>query len=161
MNVFETILVHHGAKEIDYSINIKPVGPSNWVKPESGFWASPELATHTSCWTKWCEEECYSHSNCKVDECIRFKISKDARVCVIDNFKDLINLSNECAVDEKITKSIMTSMSKIDWVKAAELYDVVYLTENGQWATKLTRPCLYGWDMESCVVFDYDAIEVI
>ena len=46
-----------------------------------------------------------------------------------------------------------------DWSLVAERYDGVHLTDEGQWATRLSHPLnLYGWDCESTLwlrwVFD-------
>ena len=37
----------------------------------------------------------------------------------------------------------------LDFERMAADFDAVHLTDEGQWATRLTQPSLYGWDCES------------
>lgn len=50
----------------------------------------------------------------------------------------------------------------IDFEKMAEDYDAFWLTENGQAETRFSRPfSLYGWDVETVLVFRADVLTQI
>lgn len=155
MNIFEKVLIHHGSDTLDKTVSLHPEKRISWYKPDKGLWASPELDDHLSVWTKWCEEENYSHNGVSLDKYFKFKISKAARVCVINTMDDLKALVRKCPGTEE------TGRASVGWILCPLEYDVIYLTDEGQWNTRLTYPSLYGWDMESCVIFNYDVIEII
>lgn len=69
---------------------------------------------------------------------------------MIDNVSDLYNLNWYNTIDCKTT-----AYQGISFNSLKERYDAIWLTETGQWKTRLSRPLnLYGWDCESLVILN-------
>ena len=45
-----------------------------------------------------------------------------------------------------------------DFEAMAKDYDVIKLTDEGQWKTRLTNPSLYGWDCECILIMNPDVV---
>ena len=149
----DKIFIHYGTadfiKEIFLPIENTPC--SN--KPgKTGLWASPIDSEYG--WKDWCEEE--NFRECQERLSFQFRLSDSARVYVIDGVSDLVNIphkmgSNGCLLG-----------SYIDFEEMATKYDAIFLTVEGQWATRLsTEINLYGWDCESILVMNPDVIELV
>lgn len=122
-----------------------------WVKPSGGLWTAPVTAravdgaiTGTS-WTDWCASEDWG-----VEVYTRFLAVvplASARVLLVDTLDDLRLL-----VREFPNANPGYGREYPDWARMAESWDAVYLTDAGQWATRLPprdEPNLYGWDCAS------------
>lgn len=120
---------------------------ASWVKPEGGLWTSPYEAYFGSPWCQWCLTE-------------EFRVKRDhpyfhlwllepdpnSHIYVIDSEQDLIDL-----VAAYPAKPISPGypFEYPDWLKVAEDFDGVHLTDEGQWQTRMSQPAnLYGWDCE-------------
>ena len=119
------------------------------IKPWGGLWTStwrPEGGTE---WTEWCQAE---HFGTPYAKAWLLWPSKSARVAVIDRLEDLGGLI------QAFPGPTWGGRSGIDFEAAALELDGIHLTSEGQWATRLTQPNLYGWDCESTLwlrwVFD-------
>lgn len=105
-------------------------------KPE-GLWLS-----WNDGWEKWCESE----SNfIKEKVCVNASLKKNLKIWHIDCLKDFEEIWNEFVKEtnweEKYprlnAKMLMEGNKFWDWLKEKEI-DGVALTDNGQWATRIT-----------------------
>jgi hypothetical protein len=134
------------AAALTHPDRFRPVVGDGWVKPDKGgLWTAPVTATGPNgeptdtAWLQWCRSEDFgsnTHLTLIVPEL-------DARVLLIDRLADLVAI-----VDEFPSPSGLTSGRCYPaWTAiAAAGWDAVCLTDAGQWATRLSRPDLYGWD---------------
>lgn len=122
-----------------------------WIKPDhvGGLWTSTYDPRHGSGWVQWCLAEEFGCDRSDP----RFPIwtlepEPDARICRIDSYADL-----EAVVAEyphRVERSHGWTDIAPHWERLADDFNAVHLTEQGQWATRLTHPLnLYGWDCES------------
>lgn len=113
-------------------------------KPHGGLWTSPlRDEDGGTAWSAWCTSEAF-HLEDFQRPTVVLRADPDARVYVIDSHADLVHLG--IAYPAPILGSISPG---VDWVTAAEDLDAIWLTEEGQWATRHTSPSLYGWDCET------------
>ena len=127
-----------------------------WIKPKrGGLWASPINSVWG--WKDWCEaEEFYDRPFSELSY-FDFSLADWARIYTIQDEIDL---------QEFKYGSLDFSMSFphyiIDFEKAAEEYDAIFLTAQGEQCTRYTEPySMYGWDCESILVLRKEAIENI
>ena len=131
--------IHTLAPEADL---IQPIRNIGWVKPNGGIWTSPQDATFG--WREWCASERFREGM----DTQEFTLipRPDARVAVIDSLADLEHLIALYPAVDVIGKPVL------DFEAMARDFDGLWLTEEGQWRTRMTTPNLYGWDME-CLLF--------
>lgn len=117
-------------------------------KPSGGLWAS-SIDSKIG-WKDYCISSSYYKKD-GLKNYIKFKIKPESNIYIIDSLNDLYSLPFQINDD-------MFGQTYIDFKKMAESgYQGVYLTEKG-----LTRTSsflgyefnLYGWDVESLVIFD-------
>lgn len=147
-------VIHYGSVEYMPEL-VKPVKNAKygWVKPDSGgLWCSPVDSKYG--WKEWCKEN--NFRDC--DESISFtlEINHNARVLKIDSYSDLARLphiNNDNFNDPR---------RYLDFEKLCLHYDAIWLTEKGQWETRLTEPYqLYGWDCESVLIMNPNSCKQI
>lgn len=133
---------------------------SSFPKPRGGgLWTSPPREGGGTGWTDWCLSEGFQEPPFHFYEVIP---SAEAKWTVIDTYGDLHDLMREYgrrAYPDQRPGDVLYDSWVLDWVKLGQDFDAVHLTEDGQWATRLTHPYdLYGWDCESTLwlrwVFD-------
>jgi hypothetical protein len=124
-----------------------------WVKPDpgTGLWtatvteATPDGRPLRTSWTDWCEAEqfgSYTHL-------VEVFPAADARVLRIDTLDDLRAVVAAFPAEPRIPG---WAVEYPDWEALATSWDGVWLTDAGQWRTRLPPtdgPNLYGWDCES------------
>ena len=128
-------------------------------KPLGGLWSSPLIedieGNMTSAWREWSSEN--MALNYRIATV--FALKESANIFIIDSQDDLIRLFRE--VGE--LSSPFTMFKYLNYEKAAEKYDGIYLTQEGQWSTHLpmhnTEYNLYGYDVESLVLFNMECIQ--
>lgn len=127
-----------------------------WVKPRAGgLWTSSYSSECGSAWVQWCIEErvvadCAEGAG-SWPECWLLEPHADARICEIDSFDDL---RRPCLCYGRPQDDSPHASTYLDWSLLAEHFDAVHLTEEGEWATRLSAPYdLYGWDCESTLWF--------
>ena len=137
---------------------IRSIG-TGWVKPHggTGLWTSPVTAQRAdrtptdSAWLEWCRTEMDSDtSGLWLTEI--WPIG-DARLLLIDSQAHLAAIIAAYPAERNPYVPHRHGIYP-DWeALAADGWDGVYLTDRGQWATRLPRggPDLYGWDLESCL----------
>jgi hypothetical protein len=124
-----------------------------WVKPRGGFWTSSLTDTGRSGWIDWCLSEGYQGPEFDL---WHLDPDPDARVYTIDTYDDLLRLGNRYppVCDHERECDRLSLGSGVGWRQVATDYDAVRVTEEGQWATRLSHPFnLYGWDCEATVWF--------
>jgi hypothetical protein len=116
-------------------------------KPRWAFWTSTYV-NGSSAWVEWCRSEC--HGDPDRSNWFVLGVRPTARVYVVDTLQDL-----EYLVDRYPLRpfSYRQSIRYVDWAAAAQDFDGVQVTEEGQWQTRFSEPGLYGWDCESTAWF--------
>lgn len=144
-------LVHYGDLNDGRLLNADMASPTrrnSFNKPRhSGIlWASPEGSQYG--WAEWCQAEEFGD----LDTARRWVLNLDerARVFRVRTLDDLIQL---VAAYPGPNHGRYGSTTDIDWLRLSDDYDAVHLTDEGQWATRMTTPDLYGWDCESLAIF--------
>jgi hypothetical protein len=118
-------------------------------KPLGGFWTTPK---GEQTWTQWCEYEDWS--NWREHNQYELTTTRPVKVAVIDCLDDL-----DAILDEYGYK--VEGFGRGKWfinfeAMAADGWDGVWLTNEGQWKTRLSSPSnLYGWDVSSIVWFTW------
>lgn len=146
---------HYGSSRFD-SEKFKPVTnvPYTWVKPANGLWASPVLEDGETGWSSWCRKACYASYSLKTY--FDFHLAPETRIYVIDTFQELVDLV------EAFSRDVFCNhYANLDFEKLQTTYDAIYLTDNGEQATRYSQPSLYGWDCASLLVMSPDVIDVI
>lgn len=127
-----------------------------WVKPTpgTGLWTSPVTARTEggqptdSAWLEWTRAEMDADtSGLWLTEIFP---ARNARLLLIESQEHLAAIVGAYPADPGPLASLDRHYP--DWgALAAAGWDGVYLTDGGQWATRLpvSGPDLYGWDMES------------
>lgn len=131
----------------------RPIRSTGYVKPApgTGLWTAPitEYENGLPCdtaWLKYCREELTDRNDTHLTEVFP---NPDVRVLHIDTHPDLIAIVDAYPAEQPVRG---TRLNYPDWEHlAADGWDAVYLTEAGQWATRLPRtgPDLYSWDLAS------------
>lgn len=140
------VYIHYGADAFNPSHGF-PV-----VKPHGGLWASRKRASYG--WAKWCEEN--SFRDCAAEPSFQFIMRNPEKVAVIHNLNDLRQLP--------MVRDVPPGMwEEIDFVECLRRgIDAVELCWYGeeyqdQRADDLYL-ALYGWDCDSIVVLNPDAV---
>lgn len=124
---------------------IYPIRNARTVKPNGGLWTSTYDPERGSAWVQWCLSEEFDIPTDGVWQGRILTPRRDARIAVIDSLDDLERLYRRYPLEV-----ISGLWSVLDFERMAADYDAVHLTDDGQWATRLTHPySLYGWDCES------------
>jgi hypothetical protein len=79
-----------------------------------------------------------------------------ANIFVIDSLEDLQDLLYTHRLDTPGwtgSSGVYYQDEYLDFEELARDYDALHLTVRGQWKTRMTRPNLYGWDVESTLWF--------
>lgn len=139
--------IHYGHDKFDKDLFV-PVKNIGFVKPVGGLWASPLYSNHS--WRDWCLRENF-RTEIYFNIYFTFTVNKDAKVYTIDSLNHLRLLSNYF--------DSMSNRNILDFELIAKEYDAIWLTEEGEIATRYTRPLtLYGWDCESLLVLNPNVI---
>lgn len=122
----------------------KPIKNRPHVKPEGGLWASPINAEWG--WKQWCEAENYGNLSSS------FTYFVDGEIMVIDNLADLHKMPWVIFYE---------TLHYPDYEATSKKFDAIYLTENGQQATRFSYPqSLYGWDCECLLIMNPHAVAI-
>jgi len=131
---------------------VEPIRNDLFVKPLGGVWLSPPGA-----WVQWCRGEDWDEPDAKVDQPFDRALLADHKFVVIDTLQDLKDLmvfyEYEWPTERKAQFGLLSEMRFLDFEALACDFDGIYLTDAGQWATRLSDPKLYGWDLESVLWF--------
>lgn len=127
-----------------------------FIKPNGGLWLAPynKDNEYKSEWHDFLVNEMDISVKGMKGTIVRIK--NNAKILIIDSLEDLKHtLENYEFIDSRG----FTYTRLLDFEKLAKDYDAILLTEKGQWLTRLSQPNLYGWDIESMLVMNFDIIE--
>lgn len=139
-----------------------------FVKPNGGLWSSTFKVNgeYLSGWDEFCKEDFNKGLN---PYKILFDISPEARIYTIDSQRDLKKLILKYGYHDdgsiKFFKDAGIEPFALypNFENIQKDYDVIHLTEKGQWETRMPREDraynLYGWDVESSLIMHFEAIE--
>lgn len=143
--------------------------PENWTrdrivrnKPFGGLWGTP-VDDDSYGWLKWNENERYLAYD--DDDYFEFTFKPNAKIYVIQSKKDIARLPQQWEnpnMAGKVDDFYYDVAKKYgqefypDFEKIAEKYDGIEFHVNGE-----TMDALYGWDCDSVLVLNPDAIEVV
>ena len=115
-----------------------PVKNFRFVKPKGGLWASPVNSRYG--WKEWCADNDFGYFDTK------FEFTYSGNTLVVESESDLIGLP------------VDPDMRLLGFLNFEELarsgIDAIFLTEEGEHATRFSEPGLYGWDCESILVMN-------
>lgn len=132
---------------------MQPVQNAQFVKANGGLWTST-YKNGKSDWINWCESNNFWTTDNQTKWLL--SVNKNARVLKIDTRDDLFSAYKKYGIsllggDFELAgyKIGITDLGILDYEKIARDYDGVWLTQEGQWATRFSSPIsLYGWDCE-------------
>lgn len=125
-------------------------------KPRCGLWSSTLIHKwdYLSHW-HWFSDKVWKKTK-KVRTLFEFK--SNTRIYEIDSYKDLEKLYSR----EPYNPFDLKSITFIDYERLACDIDVIHLTFKGQYETAHSSPLnLWSWDVESCLIMNYDSIKII
>lgn len=148
----DIVWITYGSDAFDPS-RFKVPQPCNSVanKPLNGLWACPLNSRYG--WEAWCREEGFKTA--RLNSSFTFKLKPDAKIYVIDNLDDLINISTYHYFSEWLI-----DVNRL----LSEGYDGIYATENAiklRDCYKTPRGTVEGlgcWDAESICIFNPNVI---
>ncbi|MHA1757370.1 MAG: hypothetical protein ACTSVV_11410 [Promethearchaeota archaeon] len=151
INFKDIIFVHYGSTEFNiYQFDPVKNREDGWYKPIGGLWASPLNSEFG--WKDWCKAE-MSKRECNPYNAFYFKLKENAKVYIIDSFKDAMN----CILMKGINNKL-----HIDYEAMSRKYDAIFLTVKGEKETRFSKPLsLYGWDCESILIMNPDCIAIL
>jgi hypothetical protein len=134
--------------------------PRGADKPEGGLWLSPlrrdiSGSLAATGWTDWCEAEGFDAG--PAGEITPVRLAARARVAVIASRHDYDQLAAECGQLD-IDETPYSGLRHLDWTAVSARFDAVWLTSEGVEAVAGTHDPLYGWDTESLLVLNREAL---
>lgn len=152
------IYIHYGCTKFNPSINFPIRNRELSVKPKGGLWASRIDASFG--WKNWCrEEDFYLPGGCDIENSFRFRIKDGKIVHQISTIEQLEALPiietkywpKDYYIDFEACLKRGISAIELCW----------YGDEWGDISSGNLHYALYGWDCDSIVILDPDAVEVI
>ena len=150
--------IHYGSKELH---KIKPIKNRPYFpKPEGGLWASPVDAPFG--WKEWCEREHFRENS--EDNSFKFVVKDESKIIHIRDVKDLEKLPKQ--KDIYGIGSHEASTCYLDFEKIQKDYDGIelHLSEEKKSVETFCNGLyfkLYGWDCDSILILNDNAIEVV
>jgi len=128
-----------------------------FVKPgHGGFWTSP-VRDDGGGWLDWCKgEEFWVDGKDRLFELV---LDDGLNVYSIHSYEDLMELHGEYGLNDEYVKHF-SGFACLDFERLSKVYDGIYLSDEGQWATRFSMPSLYGWDCECVLWFRWVFSEV-
>ncbi len=134
-------LITYGRGEKFCPEKFEAVTNKTFIKPSGGLWASPVDSKFG--WADWCRQESFG------DLTSSFEFSYTGNILIIDTVTDLEDM-------------LWFKPEPLHWIEIPDFeairetgIDAIWLTESGQWATRLSDPRnLYGWDCESVLILN-------
>lgn len=126
------------------------------TKPDGGLWTSTFDPRIGSAWLRWC---CFNYDAENKARPYWLLTPKTCNVAVVHSLDDLKHLLERYGFTpewwpralgrRKNVEEFVDFDRYLDFAKMVSEYDAIHMTREGQWATHLSRPNLYGWDCES------------
>jgi len=153
-----------GKKELSKEEFKPAINNSHSNKPRGGLWVSPYYPDreYISGWHEWCSSEMEHWLS---NDSVVLELKDDAKIFTINSQEDLIEFIKIVGIaeDELTSKLGLKFLTYPDFEKVSQMFDAVYLTEEGQWSTRFSgNGCdynLYGWDCESLLILNFGCIE--
>lgn len=145
--------IHYGHEEFDMR-RFRSVSNGRYlgIKPVGGLWASPIEAERS--WKKWCEDENYSE--CHEDDSFRFTMRNPDKIFYIDSEESFKEFAGRYALTEEARFGSGDAAVFIDFEKMlSDGWDALEISLTDYWRL---YDLLYGWDCDSIVVLNRDAI---
>lgn len=141
--------IHYGTAEYSKDKFTEIKNERLFTKPIGGLWASRVDSEYG--WKNWTEDEHFRTEVYREDNYFKFKLKDEAKVLVIDNAKQILDLPKQ-------KNEFNFSFVCLDFEKLAKEYDAieVLISQDGKlyWD-------LYGWDCDSILVMNKEMVEVI
>ncbi len=122
-------------------------------------WTSPLHSKHS--WERWTQRE-DAKSYIENRPVWRITLADDVSIYKIDSYSDLARLIVECGGFNPLGSGWPAKYP--DWAEVFKRYDAIWLTEEGEYSTRLTgwdgdSPyTLYGWDCETVLIMRSRAV---
>ena len=139
--------IHYGHTKFDKSMFTKIKNVDCSTKPKGGLWASDVEAEYG--WKEWCNEN--EFRDCDKENSFTFTLSDDAKILYIESVNDLESLPKG---KDKFGLNF-SSWYLLDFEKLAETYDAVEVSISSDFDLYYK---LYGWDCDSIVIMNPDAV---
>lgn len=150
----KVVYIHYGSKAFDSANGFPIHNRKDWNKPQGGLWASRETASFG--WKDWCEQEHFRE--CDPLNSFRFMLRDDARVCTIHSMAELKQLPFQKESSGFWLWSVLPDFEEC----LRQGYDAIELCWYGNEYQDLAKDnmydALYGWDCDSIVVLNPDAV---
>jgi len=140
-------LTTYGKKKFSNSDFLPVTNNATRSKPKGGLWASPKNSEYG--WKDWCEDNDFYTDKLKN----KFDFTYKGNTAVIEKEEDLYSNLIWQSLDRR--KGVV-HLEAIDYEAMIEAgCDAIFLTEEGQYNTRLTFPRnLYGWDCECVLILN-------
>lgn len=152
--------IHHGHKELNHSLFMEVKNAPFLPKPMFGFWGSKYTPREKflSSWHDFFIDGFSPEIVTKFNSgYFTFKIKPTANIIKLNSLLDLKIVEKKYRYEtESLLDFNRLDWVSLDWEKIAKDYDGCYVTEEG--IEQLYNP-LYGWDVESIVLFNLDCVE--
>lgn len=147
--------IHYGATEFIPTKGFPIKNLEHFMKPKGGLWASRKNASFG--WKDWCEQEDFRH--CDMENSFEFTFTNQAKIVTISTVQQLHNLP-------QMEDGGLSWCYSIDFEKCLHLgIDAIELCWYGNEYRDVAFGDLYnelyGWDCDSIVVLNPDAIKQI
>lgn len=154
------VFIHYGHDKFEIEKFIPVCNITFRNKPLGGLWASPTIDKDVS-WEDWCRDNEFRLE--LLEKSFKFKIRKDSNVLVVKSTSDVESLPRIKEYNSPLgIKPIMNE--DIDFEEIAKHYDamMVYMYRNEDencWLNSIYQQ-LYGWDVDTLLVFNPEIIEL-
>lgn len=137
---------------------------SSFPKPDhgGGMWTSSPTEDGLCDWARWCASESFH-----VGEFVKWVLTPrpTATLLEVDDYEDLVEIHKAFGRTTSWTGRSSERLFVdhiLQFEEIAKHYDGFHLTEDGQWATRLSHPLnLYGWDCESTLWFKWAFVDIV
>lgn len=149
----EATYIHYGHTAFDPDIFKSIANERGWIKPTGGLWASPVDAERG--WKDWCEDE--SFRECTEDNSFKFTMRDGAKIFYIDSKEALEELADHYgnSKDDWFHCFMLTNIDFEQMLKDG--WDGLEISISKYWEL---YHALYGWDCDSIVVLNKDAVMI-
>lgn len=147
------IYIHYGATQFDPSLGFPVRNKEWWVKPNGGLWASRKNATFG--WKDWCDRE--EFRDCDIKNSFEFVLRDESKIAIISTLTQLRRLP------EINNNRFGALLYFIDFERCIRLgIDAIELCWYGDEYKDVANGdlyfSLYGWDCDSIIVLNPDAV---
>lgn len=148
-------LIHYGTSYINLSLILPIKNKLFSNKPEGGLWCSP-LESEDG-WKEFLISNDWNIDT--LEKPVIFELKPDSKILKIDSYEDLKNCVS--IFEKKFYPEHSYLKDFLDYEKLALEYDVIWLTANGQYDTRMAFDTnLYGWDCECLLILNQNCLNI-